>query len=273
MQQLYPALKKASYTDIGTSNESNSWFPEVSKKLRNHPYYRDASEDKITEQALFLSDESKMKEKLFAHLLKPGKDSIQEAMDEACDLPQGTYLTPQETREAIRRAEQRFADVCSLPMKLVLTRIGEGGGSGSKGISGAFANSKVGATLACLSSFNYGALHAALMVGDILLEWNNSSLIIPQLKQVTPVFQASLERFWNKFTSRYNPHMRHATNQGLDFNNQEEVMVIIDQEKKSVIDTLTREIVRYNTMQKYNLWNCNCQDFVWDIMKKNTQNL
>ncbi len=275
------AADQSALSAAGSLVDSDGWilvptmscgFLKVRDKLRKDHFYKEVVEDKLVELAKALSDEAKMKEEFFSHLLQPNRDSIQEAMEEAWEFPEGSYLTSQESKEATERAEGRFATVCSLPLKLVLTKIGEGDDRGSdKGVtSSAVANSKTGATLASYFKFPFGALHAALMIGDILLEWNTSSLVIPKRKEVTPIFQASLDRFslWNRFTSRYKSHMRQASGQGkLDFNTQVEVMLIIGREKETIVDNLIREIVGYNTERQYSLRDCNCQHFIVHILK------
>ncbi len=241
---------------------------KVRDKLRRHPSFMDYSEEELTERAAALSDESKLLDTFFSHILKPSKDSIHKAVKEAERIStRRSYFTERESRQASKRAEERFATVCSFPMKLVLTRIGEGGSS--KGIPATFANSKTGATFASYLKFPFGAFHAALMIGDVLLEWDGSSLVIPERKEVTPTFQAGLERFsfWNRFTSSYKSHMRETLGEEPNYNNQVEVMLIINNEKESIMSGLVQEIVRYNTQCSYSLNHCNCQHFVLHAMR------
>ncbi len=195
-------------------------------------------------------------------------------MEEAWEFPEGSYLTFQESNEATERAEGRFATVCSLPLKLVLTKIGEGGDGSSGEISETIVNSKLCSTLAPILKFLCG-----IYIPCSVASWRRTNRV-EQLQshhsqtwtQCTPhnvVYQVELDRFsyWNRFTSCYKPHMRRASRQGMDFNSQLDVMVIVSTEKEGIIDSLTREIVRYNEQCQHNRWSCNCQRFVWDMMK------
>lgn len=240
----------------------------VLDKLRRLPSSKDFTEAQLTKRAELLSNETMLKETIFGDILGSSKDSIDQAMREAGQFPKGkSSFTELEAMKARERAQRRFATVRSLPMKLVLTRIGQGGSS--KGKTAMFANGKAGAAYASYMKFPFGAFHAAVKVGNVLLEWDDSSLVVPECTPVTPVFQANLDRYsyWNRFTSRYEPHFSETLGEDLDYNNQVEVMLIISQEKKDLIDTLVQEIVKYNTRHTYSLRDCNCQHFVLNIMR------
>ncbi len=75
------------------------------------------------------------------------------AVKENLDEGSLTYATSEEKEY---RGEHRFATVCHFPIKLILTPLKRGCG--------------VANTFASLLSMQFGPLHAALRVGDVILE-------------------------------------------------------------------------------------------------------
>ena len=94
-------------------------------------------------------------------------DDAANAVEENLEEGENDYSHSTEVNEAVARGEHRFANVCSFPLKLVLTPLNRGHGLVSK--------------FASIMNSKFGPLHAALQVGDVVLEWNDSSLVIPHL--------------------------------------------------------------------------------------------
>ena len=99
----------------------------------------------------------------------------------------------------------------------------------------------------------------------LIIEWDNSSLIVPHLAPVIPgEFQAHLEEggAWEQRTGELVKDMSMANRRNSDTPVKLDVLLRSRDEKEQLIEKLVNEIVRFNTMKKYNIFSCNCQHFV-----------
>ena len=245
----------------------------VLTKLRKHPQFKKGcTETQLMAEAEALFDAKKMKEKYFQSLLDKDSDVIKDAVEEAVEVydEEGGF-TSLEFAKATERAEDRFKTICSLPVQLQFTKVGEGGKK-RKWFAG-LAGGRTGATFASILQCEFGALHASLDVGGIIVEWDDSSLIIPHCDGRNPVFSTDLQQhsYWRQFVLRLKPRMSQTVVKTVeyrpDFNDQVDVMVSVKKEKEEIVDSLISEIVLYNREKRYSLRHCNCQHFIKDAMK------
>ena len=258
-----------------SSEQSLEAAAAVLSKLRKHPQFKKGSytEEQLMEEVEALADANKMKEKYFQVLLDADSDVIEDAMEEAMGLSgeEKDEFTSLDFAKATERAEDRFKLICSLPVKLQFTKVGEGGKK-RKWFAG-LAGGRTGATFASILQCEFGAMHASLDVGGIIIEWDDSSLIIPHCDGGNPVFCTDLQQhsYWRQFVLRLKPRMSQTVvktmQRRLDFSEQVDVMVSVKKEKEEIIDNLISEIVRYNGKECYSLRHCNCQHFIKDAMK------
>lgn len=143
---------------------------QVSEKLRNHPLFKyplidgepvssqDKYEREIREKAHCLSSEEMMWDE-FSHLTQGTADQVFEDREE-------DFANEQERASHHQREHRYLDDTCNLQIKLLLTSL-----KGKKRLVQAVKS---------VFAPDYGATHTALQVGDILLEWGQESLIIPE---------------------------------------------------------------------------------------------
>lgn len=188
----------------------------------------------------------------FSNLVEhPAANAVDENIDEA----EHSLSTSVEIGKAQERGEHRFAQVCNFPLKLILTPISRGG--------------VLTATFSSLLEMEFGPLHAALQVGDVILEWNDTSLVVPHFcEHDDPLLKANIQHLtgWVDFTHDHFPRMREAAEQ-LDYQGQIELIFRATAEKSRLIDELVKVIVKYNRHCYYNLIDRNCQHFVLDALK------
>ena len=158
---------------------------------------------------------------------------------------------------ASNRALHRLENVCNLPLKLILTPLQHG-----KGLVDRFTS---------LLEMQFGPLHAALQVGDVILEWNDSHLVRPYLcdyEDEIHVMQVDMQPHseWVNYTTRNTPKMKEAAEQ-LDFAEQIDQIYMVTSKKKEMIDALIDVIIRYNKKYHYNSLHRNSQHFVIDALK------
>ena len=178
-----------------------------------------------------------------------------DVIDEKLSEEDPNVLTSLELSKAQERSEHRFAHLCDLPLKIVLTPLSRGGHIVSR--------------FAQLLEMEFGPLHAALQVGNVVLEWNDSSLVMPHFCNFEDqLLQSDVQGFshWAEFTSRQYDKVRAAVTAS-DYRKQIELVYHVTAEKHRQIQALVDVIIKYNTTYYYNLFDRNCQHFVSDALK------
>ena len=124
-------------------------------------------------------------------------------------------------------------------------------------------------------SFTFGPYHAALKIGDMVLEWDDSSLIIPRPASDkedttgrTLVFEANVHEGNSSSDLEIQEVPVRAgaerTLQGI--NKQVNYLLDITEEKEHLLDSLAHVIVMYNTKFHYGLFTCNCHHFAIEML-------
>ncbi len=118
--------------------------------------------------------------------------------------------------------------------------------------------------------FEYGPLHAGLIVKDIKIEWDDSSLVTPW---PAPLVAGDLVAHcheggqWEEKVEQLVKDMSMANRRNHTTSQRLRVLYESRHEKEKLIDNLVRVIVDYNTNKKYSVFSCNCQNFVIDAMR------
>lgn len=179
------------------------------------------------------------------------KAAIEENLtEEKCD-----FTTSYEESMAQERCENRFTKLYDLPLKLILTPLRVKG--------------RVISKFASLLEMQFGPLHVALQVGDVILEWNDTSLIVPHNAEHDDQLMKTDVRHltdWVSFTSEEVPKVREAIST-LDYQKQIELIYHVTAKKRRLLDNLVHVIVMYNSQCYYDLIRRNCQHFVMDALK------
>lgn len=181
-------------------------------------------------------------------------DEARGAIEEGIEEQEQRFAHSMEVRQAALRSERRLSDVCNFPIKLILTPLKRG--------------RKMATAFASMLEMQFGPLHAALQVGHVVLEWNDSNLVTPYLCAAEDqVMELDVQQHsqWVKYTAQHSVEMQRAA-RDLDFSEQVELTYKVTSEKKSLIDALIKVIIKYNKFHYYNLFDRNCQHFVMDAL-------
>ena len=252
-----PELKSATSSD--ESKISNEASESTVQKAFDHHSEAGVSEEKIKEKVIdrltaVLTDPQLIWEQFFSGIVT---DYASDAVEENLVEKQLDFTHSKEIKSGSNRALHRLENVCNLPLKLILTPLQRG-----KVLANTFAS---------LLEMQFGPLHAALQVGNVILEWNDSDLVTPYLcnyEDELHVMKVDMQpqSEWVKYTTQNNPKMKEAAKQ-LDFTEQIDQIYIVTSKKKEMIDALIAVIIKYNTFYSYNLFDRNCQHFVIDALK------
>ena len=165
-------------------------------------------------------------------------------------------LHTMEIEAAHDRAKHGVAQACHLPVRLLLSKL-------------RWRMPPILNRLSSLLSLEYGALHSALQVGQIVIEWGRESIVDPQMVDVVPnrEFQAQVgnQGDWFHRAKELTRDMsladrRHNVDEKFD------VLFKSVAEKHQLLENLIAVIVDYNGTREYSVFKCNCQHFVHDAL-------
>lgn len=195
---------------------------QVKDKLKKHPECDDCSDGDLEQLALRLTEP----EELIKYFTFTREDTSEAAA--MGDLQEPLL----ETQRAFKANRQRVAD---LSVKLILNTINIHG-------------SKFTTPIVKQLEMEYGPIHASLQVGDQILEWNTTSLVVPHGKPIRDtVKEATLDRHT-------------ATHWQLE----EEVDLLFKESAQKVLqlEKLVGVITNYNRYRYYDPLKRNCHTFV-----------
>lgn len=152
-----------------------------------------------------------------------------------------------------KRCLQRFESVVNFPVKLILSDLR----NALPPFASAFAR---------MIQLEFGPLHAALVIDDVLVEWDDASLIMPSTEEKEWVFQTRLQGRYDEVAHAMKPEMKESARR-MDLKKQIEQVFEVTKEKQQAIDQLVQVIIHYNKSYEYNVLTKNCQHFVVDAMK------
>ena len=222
---------------------------QVIEKLKKHPDYKISGPNELENTASDITDQDALKT-TFSHLFQDTYDIITDAVSDDEDLD--GLASPTEQTKKQERAKDRMEDLCDLPIKLYLRKL-------------ALPDSGTLHKLTCgASSFlrcRFGPLHAALRVGDVLIEWDCSSLVIP--RRVCDLSPQEREFFFMTDIRRSSDFHRSASHPKTT-DSEIEVLISKNADKVKLIDNLIEVIRRYNRKYYYNVVSRNCQIFLLD---------
>ena len=227
----------------------------ILQKVKNHPELKHLTEEQQLMRAVQLTSEDDVRCQ-FSYLLERGSNLIWETAKEDDDGDE--LLHTVELQAAHQKAKQNVAQTCHLPIKLILSKLRRG-------------RPPLAHTCSSLFGFQYGPLHAALQVGEVLIEWGRESLVIPKFKDIVPGRELQVHVHkrgeWRDKAGQFVREMSivdyapgHNTEQKVD------VLYRSVAEKTKLIEDLVEVIVKYNREYKYDLFKRNCQHFVRDAM-------
>ena len=247
----------------------NRDFEEVRQRLeRAHP---DKGQNEIRDLAWDLSDHDRLKEKWFGHLLRITDQAVEYVRQEASDYEEvGGFHNQSEKMDSGERIRSELQPVQDLEVRLLFYQLRDE----------TVIHNVAKALSRHMDNFAYGPFHAALQIGNVILDWGPGSLVIPRYQipesghegqdaaEQQPIFDASVHRrscdpvvVVSEFPLRAGAERTREC-----FNNQIQIAAHISQEKKDLIDEVVTMAVKYNTKFRYGLFSCNCQHFVVDVL-------
>ena len=241
---------------MSDSADNDSVLPDVIEKVKRHPDFVGQSENIIKEAAQNFIDREYFKDQFsdfsenqfVAEAARVGHEASAEVMSDG-----------RENEVAALRSSRRLSEVCNLQIKLCLSKLD-------------VLSQRVAAKFASLVEAQYGATHAALLIGNdkdgyLSFEWDHSSLIVPQFCEKSDcVFMARIPSQVNLVHHELEEPVQEAGRQ-LDYNEQIDILFEATSAKSKLIDKLIELVLKYNRYYYFHSFSRNCQHFVSDALK------
>lgn len=223
-------------------------FNFVKKKLQRK-HGEDTSYEYICSQAKKHLSPASM-DHYFSHLIEGTASQVVIA---AANEMESSLTNTWEIAMRQKRSLQRFEKVVNFPVKLILSDL-------------QIALPPFISSFARMLQLEFGPLHAALVIDDVLVEWDDDGLILPSTAEREWVFQARLQGKYDKVAQLMKQDMKDSARR-LDLERQIEQVFEVTKEKQQAINQLIKVIIHYNKSYEYNVLVRNCQHFVIDAMK------
>ncbi len=232
---------------------------EKLKRLQiDHP---DWDKDTLARFATKLTSTEGMLEE-FQPVLEVGQAAISETQKDKETFGE-TLEYSVELEKACMRVEERMNPLANFRVVVFL-----------KDLQGSWMNRQITRVVAKLSDLlHYGPHQVAIAIGDKVLEWNASGLVIPRSLRTEEMEET--ERFIARvhqqgaFYERAEAgvmEVKGAVDRKIDYSRQEEVVANMASHRERLVKQVVEVIVKYNTRYSYNTLCRGSHHFVQDIL-------
>ena len=224
------------------------------KVKKTYPEYTDEA---VNQLADLLMNPEAIKAKYFGHIVERITRCRSNASEDANDLARSEQFRNIREKDATRdRLVYERSCISAVNVKLLWIELEQN------------AAVQFGANWICprLNTFIYGPFHVALLVDDVVVEWSNTSLVIPyRSKDPRPIIAANIgeppEPCAQLEASLRNPALLQS------YLSEAKQIVSTAENKIQLIDQLCEMIALYNKKYTYGLFSNNCQHFAKDVLE------
>ena len=248
LQSVVRKKKKVAAGKPGTGHDP-AYLVDVVGKLRKLGEYKSKTDEELRQRAKQLTDVDELQAD-FSHLTS---GAFEQFADEIADESGISPVHSMELERAQSRAMRRL-DVPAVRLYLFELRTPV---------------SRFFSKFSKLFAFKYGPLHAAIQVGDMMLQWGTDSLVIPdKYDPADQLFQTDVKE--RTCVAQVAAEVRPQAMQAIqDSNSQKQIDLQFDLTVgvEDMLNKIKKVVVQYNRYRYYNVVMCNCQTFVNDVMK------
>ena len=228
----------------------------VKKKVRK--YGPELNEAAVMELAELLINPEAIKTKYFAHIVDKIKRIMSDANEDASDLGKSGNFRNQGERDATReRLAYNREQVLKVDVKLLWEELDQN--------AAVQFTARIVCPLLKEKKFVYGPFHVALLVDDVVIEWNNTSLVVPYRKRSPQPMLAANIGEPPELCTLLEASLRNPA-QFQSFLTTAKEIAIHAENKLHLIDQLCGMIARYNKKYQYDIFASNCQHFANDVL-------
>lgn len=226
-----------------------SCIPTVIEKLRKHPDYQDACDNRLREEAEYLVNPDRIMDHFFSSFTH---DMVHAKLVEKEEDNKSELVTSRDSQ----RSQSRVEEAANFQVKLLLRYV-------DNDTSPPMVIGKVATAL----QMEYGPLHALLLINnELLLEWNSSSLIVPQYPDPNHTYEAVTGPVLVSATVQDHLQIQRHLSQPYEDYDEFELIFEATSKKMQLFHNLASVIAKYNSMYYYHAIFRNCQNFVLDAL-------
>ena len=238
-------------TEVNIAQTSMADISKTLKKLKSHPDHKAKTTLELEQLAIELTTPETVRRR-FAPLLEAGQAVVWKLAEEDDE----DLLHSLEFEAQHERMKQDTTKAVQLPVKLSLQKLRN------------VPTPSVAYSFAALLKFEYGPLHSAVIVGNVLIEWGREGIVEPRpCDHMVSEFQANCASLgeWSGRVKDIQTEMSLANRQR---NTEKKIDILCKslEEKGKMIDKLVDVIIDYNRNKQYHVFKCNCQDFARDAL-------
>ena len=225
------------------------YIVDVVAKLRKLEDYKTKTDEELRQTARELTDKNELRA-YFSHLTTGAFEQYSDEIADEADLSiRHSFELELAQSRAIRRLEIPSVKLFLFELKSPISRF-------LSRFSRVFA-------------LKYGPLHAAIQVGDVMLQWGTDSLVIPDKDDpADQIFRTDIKHTTciAQVAEKIKPQVAQAVK---DSDNKKQIDLQFDLTVgvEDMLDKIKKVIVQYNRYHYYNVVLCNCQTFVNDVME------
>lgn len=228
------------------------YHARVKNKLKKLPEYAEKSEEDLDKMVTNLTEFEPFRDKYDCFPVTVEATSKGYALEAIAD---GAGVEAQRLPHHIAKGkvEDRYENVCKLPVKLVL---------------------RIKPTEQAPVKIFDAQLDVALLIFDHIFEWNDSSLVIPKrvdLNTLPPVLMTPVlhKSEWSTYVSNQRSKVRAAVKSRSDKLHKKEINLLfqLTTRKDGLISSIIKTVIDYNRNKQYHERTCNNQHFIEDVTR------
>ena len=253
-------FKSAAVPDAGLEGDdydkNHPTLEFVKKKVRK--YDPKLNEDAAMELAELLINPEAIKTKYFAHIVKKINSIMLNANKEANNLGRSGNFRNQGDMDAAREElAYNREHVLKVDVKLLWEELDQN--------AAVQFTARIVCPLLKKNKFVYGPFHVALLVDDVVIEWTDTSLVVPYRKRSPqPILAANIGEP-PELCTPLEASLRNPA-QFQSFITTAKEIAIHAENKLHLIDQLCGMIAHYNKKYLYAIFTNNCQHFAKDVL-------
>ena len=232
-------------------------FIQVMNKLKKTGMFKDSQVNELRTKAEEISTKEGL-EITFSHLMEDSLEDARREAEKEVTLSINSN-NPLEHEMAKNREAMLYSKVADFKVTISLSKVDVEYGR----------DMLCGAARFFKDEFYFGANHANITIGNIVLEWGRESLVIPRhCSETSPfaIFSGTVNIQESEYAIKA-ANTRPKTNEPLKtLSEQYNLFFESAAQKKAIFTNLIELIMKYNTRYYYNIICRNCQSFVKDVL-------
>ena len=231
------------------SEKDPCYMGQVVTKLKEHPNYAKLPLTQIKQESRKLTDTQQMKEYFSKYLLDVQMSDLQVRGE---DTPGASINEASADHSPGASVVVSPASLASLPVKLHLTALP--------------CDRQIENEYASMLEERYGPMHAALQIGDTIIEWSSHSVVVPHGNvPQEPLIKADITQSLKIASELREKAKEYRASRTRNITGEIDLMFEISKSVYSMIEAVIQVIVTWNRYKHFHPFSVNSQHFIQNI--------